>query len=118
MNETEQAATVVEPRETYERELCRVDGNGCWAPPGSAEWGPGETLRRLRELGGVSQDELAWRGGMDQSDVSRVESGRGVCWRTLARLADALECDAVFQLRPRRPLASFIAEGRGSRLRA
>jgi len=95
----------------------RIDAGGCWVPPNRAAWGPGETLRRLREMCGVSQSELAWRSGVDQADISRVEGGAGAGWRTLARLAEALECDVVFHLRPRRPLDVLVAAGRGSRRR-
>ena len=118
MSEMEQVRTIETRWEAEDRLRHRVDENGCWNPPGPGRWGPGETLRRLRELRGISQGELAWRSGRDQADVSRVEAGRGVCWRTLERLADALECDAVFHLRPRRPLETLIPEGRRSRLRA
>jgi DNA-binding XRE family transcriptional regulator len=47
---------------------------------GWEEWmrGMGRYTRRLRELAGLSQEELAGRAGVSQGAVSRLESGRAV----------------------------------------
>lgn len=104
MSMTDRSSEIEERWAAEDREHLRVDEDGCWAPPGRDGWGLGETLRRRRELLGLSQGEVSWRSGVDQSDVSRVESGGGVRWLTLLRLAEALECEAVFRLRPKTPL--------------
>jgi ribosome-binding protein aMBF1 (putative translation factor) len=48
----------------------------------------------LREHHGLTQDELASRCGMDQSDISRIERGStSPTTRTLQRIAEALDAD-------------------------
>jgi len=56
-----------------------------WALPGSdeADWVEwmrqlGRQKRRVREMLGLSQDEVARRAGVSQGAVSRLEAGRGV----------------------------------------
>jgi transcriptional regulator with XRE-family HTH domain len=56
-----------------------------WALPGAdeadwAEWMQqlGKQKRRVREMLGLSQDEVARRAGVSQGAVSRLEAGRGV----------------------------------------
>ena len=57
--------------------------------------------RRRRERG-LSQDELAGLVGTAQSAIARLESGgRPPRIDTLLRIATALECDLVVELRPR-----------------
>jgi transcriptional regulator with XRE-family HTH domain len=48
----------------------------------------------LREKHGLTQAELAERGGIDQADISRIERGpTSPTARTLQRIADALGAD-------------------------
>ncbi|MGH8952855.1 MAG: helix-turn-helix domain-containing protein [Acidimicrobiia bacterium] len=48
----------------------------------------------LRERHGLTQAELAERCGMDQADISRIESGStSPTARTLQRIAAALDAD-------------------------
>lgn len=56
-----------------------------WALPGAdeADWIEwmrqlGKQKRRVREMLGLSQDEIARRAGVSQGAVSRLEAGRGV----------------------------------------
>jgi transcriptional regulator with XRE-family HTH domain len=56
-----------------------------WALPGAdeADWVEwmrqlGKQKRRVREMLGLSQDEVARRAGVSQGAVSRLEAGRGV----------------------------------------
>lgn len=64
----------------------------------------GEQVRRLREVRGMSQVELARRMGTVQSAIARIEAG-GVDPKldTLERLSRALNADLVIELRPREP---------------
>ena len=48
----------------------------------------------LREHHGLTQSQLAERCGIDQGDLSRIESGStSPTARTLQRIADALDAD-------------------------
>jgi DNA-binding XRE family transcriptional regulator len=92
------------------RESLRLDESGCWAPKGHADWGPGKSLSRLRMMLNLSQSKIAWRSGIMQAQISQLEAGRDPRWSTLMRLAAAMECDAVFRLRPRRSLNEMRLE--------
>lgn len=51
----------------------------------------GKNVRALRELAGLSQEELAFRAGMKRTYLSDLERGvRNPSVRALGRLADAL----------------------------
>jgi transcriptional regulator with XRE-family HTH domain len=55
--------------------------------------GFGETVRRLRERRGLSQEKLAEGAGLDRTYVSSVERGqRNVSLVNICRLAGALDC--------------------------
>jgi transcriptional regulator with XRE-family HTH domain len=57
-----------------------------------------------RQAKGLSQRELAEIVGTTQSAIARLErGGRPPRIDTLLRIADALECDLVVDLRPREP---------------
>jgi transcriptional regulator with XRE-family HTH domain len=57
-------------------------------------------LRAIRAYRGLSQKALARSVGFDHSAISRLEGGsREPSIRTLARLADALDCAATDLLR-------------------
>jgi len=61
----------------------------------------GRVAERRRELG-LSQAQLAELTGTTQSAVARLESGgRPPRIDTLLRIADALDCELVVELRPR-----------------
>lgn len=52
----------------------------------------GETLRRLRKLKGVSQEQLAFEAELDRSFVGQVERGeRNLSLLNIHRLAEALD---------------------------
>jgi transcriptional regulator with XRE-family HTH domain len=56
-----------------------------------------------RQAKGLSQRELAEIVGTTQSAIARLErGGRPPRIDTLLRIADALDCDLVVELRPRR----------------
>lgn len=67
----------------------------------------------IRDALGVSTTELGRRMGINNSNVLRLERSErdGVIGLdTLRRAADALECDLVYALVPRRPLAEMVDE--------
>jgi transcriptional regulator with XRE-family HTH domain len=54
----------------------------------------GGALRRLRDVAGITQEELARRVQMDPTYISRIERGRrGVQWLTVQRFLRALDAD-------------------------
>ena len=62
-----------------------------------------DKVAERRQARGLSQRELAELVGTTQSAIARLErGGRPPRIYTLLRIADALECDLVVDLRPRR----------------
>ena len=62
-----------------------------------------DKVAERRQAKGLSQRELAEIVGTTQSAIARLErGGRPPRIDTLLRIADALECDLVVDLRPRR----------------
>jgi transcriptional regulator with XRE-family HTH domain len=55
---------------------------------------PGRRLREVREMCGLTQEELAWRSGLDRATISRYERGMSALehakFETLAAIGDAL----------------------------
>ena len=73
------------PTEIPDREWARA--------PTRVEVSPGESLRILRELQDLSQNELAERTGIAQSTISAIENGRVNLGVERAKmLARALSC--------------------------
>jgi ribosome-binding protein aMBF1 (putative translation factor) len=72
-----------------------------WAPPAA------RGVRGHRLALGLSQHQLAWRTGVNQSTISRLETGRirSMRIRTLARIVGVLDLDPDFLFRgePRAP---------------
>jgi transcriptional regulator with XRE-family HTH domain len=78
-------------------------GENMTRPPGTSSAAPeraaaaelrivGRTLRRLRDARGLTQKELATRGGVDDTSIFRIERGRsGLQWLTLRSLLRALD---------------------------
>ncbi|HCB03872.1 MAG TPA: mobile mystery protein A, partial [Nocardioides bacterium] len=70
-------------------------------------------IRAIREALGMRAEDLARRMDVSQSSLTRLErsekSGR-VRFDTLKRAADALECEVVYALVPRRPLEEMVQE--------
>lgn len=81
----------------------------------------GGWVRAIREALGMTAEELAERMGVSQPSVTRLEkSERDSVARldTLIRAADALECDFVYALVPRRPLEEVVTDQARRRARA
>jgi transcriptional regulator with XRE-family HTH domain len=74
---------------------------------GTARRAVGENLKRLREIRGWSQAELARRARMDRAHVARIEDGSYKSPRpeNLEKLAQALNCD-VDEITGREPIRS------------
>ena len=71
----------------------------------------GGWVRAIREALGMTAGELADRMGVSQPSVTRLEQSERdgvVRLDTLTRVADALECDVVYALVPRRPLEDMV----------
>ena len=68
-------------------------------------------IRAIRDALGMSSRELAARMGVSQTtipDIERSEQRLTIKLHTLQRAADALECDLVYFLRPRRSLNELV----------
>jgi len=60
----------------------------------------GRAIRNRRRTLGLSQEELAWRGGLNRSYVTDIERGaRNPSLKTIARLAEALQMPLYALLR-------------------
>ena len=60
----------------------------------------GRTIRQERKLAALTQTELAQRAGIDQGDLSRLETGQGVRGATIAiveRVAQALGMEVAIK---------------------
>lgn len=85
------------------------------APP-RAGW-----VRAIRESLGMSASDLGERMGTSHVSVLRLEKNEregSVGLETLGRAADALDCDLVYVLVPRRPLDVMVAEQAEAKARA
>jgi predicted DNA-binding mobile mystery protein A len=70
-------------------------------------------IRSLREALEMPQSRLAARLGVNQKSVHAMEAAESaghIRLDTLRRAADALDCDVVYALVPRRPLAEAVAD--------
>ncbi len=73
----------------------------------------GGWVRAIREALGMTAEDLAERMGVSQPSLTRLEKSErngGARLDTLMRAADALECDFVYALVPRRPLDDMVTE--------
>ncbi len=62
----------------------------------------GLLVKSLREKRGLTTNALADRIGISQAQISRLENGKqGFRSSTLAKIANALDCDAVVSFVPR-----------------
>lgn len=100
-------------REALERRLAswREMSNPTARPVGG--W-----VRAIREALGMTTEDLAARMHVAQSSVTRLEKSeraRTIRLDTLARAAEAMECDLVYALVPRRPLGEIVSDQAGRR---
>lgn len=84
-----------------------------WQPLRGLERPPRGWIRAVREALGMSAAALAARLGTTAGAVTRLEQSEAadrIRLDTLRRAADALGCDLVYLLVPRRPLAAVVRE--------
>lgn len=63
------------------------------------------TMVRTRIEQGLTQKDLAERVGMDQADISRLESGsRAPSLKLLKKLAEGLDMELKIHFEPRKPM--------------
>jgi transcriptional regulator with XRE-family HTH domain len=62
----------------------------------------GEKLKELREQAGMSQEDLAFAAGIDQSGLSKLEriGPLAISWGRLCRIANVLGCEIEIVFRP------------------
>ena len=75
----------------------------------------GGWIRTIRTALGMTVQQLAGRAGVSQpamSQIEKSESAGRLRLDTLARVADALDCELVYALVPRRPLSSRVSDRR------
>ncbi|MET0230891.1 MAG: mobile mystery protein A [Rhodanobacteraceae bacterium] len=75
----------------------------------------GGWVRAIRTALGMTVGQLAQRAGISQPSVSQLEKSEAegrIQLDTLERIADALDCELVYALVPRRPLSDVVAERR------
>ena len=77
-------------------------------------------LKELREVNGWSQAELARRSGVNQSAISRLESGdtQSVSFENLERLARAVGCDPGYLIVRTKPATRHGKPTRRRRVRS
>jgi predicted DNA-binding mobile mystery protein A len=75
----------------------------------------GGWVRTIRTALGMTVLQLAKRAGISQpamSQIEKSESAGRLRLDTLARIADALDCELVYALVPRRPLSARVSDRR------
>lgn len=74
----------------------------------------GAELRSLREKSGLTQAELALKTGLDQADISRLESGkwgsRGISFDVLGRLLPVFGMRIAHEVKPQPGVKRFDAD--------
>ena len=95
-------------RRALDRRLAAVRAAGPHAVPPKGGW-----VQAVRGSLGMSAAELGRRMGTVESSVLRLEAAERhdrARLDTLRRAADALDCDLVYALVPRRPLEEMVAD--------
>ena len=86
--------------------------NGADRPIERGRLALGAGIRRARQGQGMSQDRLAMRSQLDQTTISKLESGRvRMRFTSLIRVLDALEVARVelYRVVPPAPIEAFLA---------
>ena len=72
----------------------------------------GDQIRTIREALGMTQTQLADRSGLTQSMIAEIEGGRrnNPSFATINKLAEALNCNFISQLSPKKDIPVFLEE--------
>lgn len=98
--------SAAEGRRALDRALQPVRGVRIRRPPRG--W-----IRAIRNALGMTAEQLAARVGVSQPTIQRLEMSEAsdsIQLKTLRRLAEALDCELVYALVPRRPLQVMFDE--------
>lgn len=94
-------------RKSLDRRLGVLRDGDAWARP------PLGWVRAIRDALGLTGRQLAGRMGISQATLSGIEQGEvsdTVTLATLRRAAEALDCQLVYALVPRRPLDQVVRD--------
>jgi predicted DNA-binding mobile mystery protein A len=75
----------------------------------------GGWMRTIRSALGMTVQQLARRAGISQPTMTELEKSEAagrIRLDTLTRIADALDCEVVYALVPRRPLSVIVSDRR------
>lgn len=72
----------------------------------------GDQIRTIREALGMTQTQLAARSGLTQSMIAGIEKGgrNNPGFATIHKLAEALNCDFISQVNPKKDIPVFLEE--------
>ncbi len=72
----------------------------------------GDQIRTVREALGMTQIQLAERSGLSQSMIAEIERGqrKNPNFATIHKLAEALNCNFISQLSPKKDIPVFLEE--------
>lgn len=72
----------------------------------------GHQIRSIRKVLGMTQAQLAERSGLTQSKVYGIEKGKrnNLNFASINKLAEALNCDFIGQLIPKKDVQIFLEE--------
>lgn len=72
----------------------------------------GDQIRTIRKALGMTQTQLAARSGLTQSMIAGIETGErnNPSFTTIHKLAEALNCDFISQVSPKKDIPVFLEE--------
>lgn len=96
---------IIRARQSLDQRLSPLRDNGALARPAKG-W-----LRAIRNALGLTSDQLARRAGVSQYTVTKWEKSElqdSMSLRKLRVAAEALDCELVYALVPRKPLTEMV----------
>lgn len=72
----------------------------------------GDQIRSIREVLGMTQEQLAQRSGLNQSLIAEIERGKreNLNLSTIKKLAEGLNCQSLVQLLPTKNISQILDE--------
>ena len=72
----------------------------------------GKQIKAIRERLGMTQEQLAKRSNLTQSVIADIENGRrnNLQLSTMQKIAAALNCKPIFQMLPKKNIATILDE--------